>query len=148
MIFQDDERLNKIKIKGLEEDWIREKGCAFMSLINLLATYHGLKVSPAKIIIWLYQMIEAGCFTESMDIIWAKAMMFFGFNYHVDIKPASYKIKKNEIAIACWFNEATGLKHFTTVTPSGKEAKYDPLRISNTVKNGKIQSYRVFKLVD
>ena len=52
--------------------------------------------------------------------------------------------KKADIAIAYFYNPKTKLHHFVVVDTKSGEVKYDPLGNSNTVANGKVESYRLF----
>lgn len=66
--------------------------------------------------------------------------MLTGKKWAVSIEPSTYKPKKNELYIECWKNPRTGLKHF-------RLRDWDPLSNSVTVKEGKLDSYRVFRLM-
>lgn len=52
--------------------------------------------------------------------------------------------KKADIAIACFYNKKTGLRHFVVVDPKYNTVKYDSFGTSNTVANGTVESYRLF----
>ena len=51
--------------------------------------------------------------------------------------------KQGDIVIAYYYNKTTGLHHFVLFDNNNKLV-WDPLGQSNTVKNGVIESYRVF----
>ena len=60
-----------------------------------------------------------------------------GKKWTVTKEPANYKPKRGDIIVECWVNG--GRKHF-------RMKDYDPLQNSVTVKEGHIDSYRVFRL--
>lgn len=137
MIRQDDERFTS--------EWIKEKGCALMSVLYYVNKFKNVKMAPNKIEIYFEQMKDGGCFTDNLDIIWYKAFAFFGIDVRVIVKNDSkYKLKKNEYAIAEWYNERTGLYHFTPV--EGSVCLYDPLGLSKTVAEGYVKSLRIIKV--
>lgn len=135
MIRQDDKRISN--------EWIIKYGCAFISVLYYVNKFINLSLSPAKIEIYFEQMKQAGCFTEDLDIIWHKAFEFFEIPVTVNVKDDKYKLKKNEFAIAKWFNEKTNLSHFCPT--ENNTCLFDPLGESKTVSEGIVESYRVFK---
>jgi len=135
MIRQDDERI--------KSEWINKYGCAFISVLYYVNKFTNLSLSPAKIEIYFEQMKQAGCFTEDLDIIWEKAFEFFDMKVAVTFKDDKYKLKKHEFAIAKWYNEKTNLSHFCPT--ENNVCLFDSLGDSVTVKEGCVESYRVFK---
>jgi hypothetical protein len=60
-----------------------------------------------------------------------------------DYKDASYKPVDGDYLIAEWFNARTGKTHFTLEYPE----KWNSLRDSVTVREGKIRSYRLCRII-
>jgi hypothetical protein len=67
-----------------------------------------------------------------------------------DLTGKKYNVFKSEkfektadVRIAYFYNKTTGLHHFVVVDKYNT-VQYDPLGASNTVKNGVVESYRLF----
>jgi hypothetical protein len=123
------------------DDWINKEGCLYMSCLFLLNKVYGLKLSTAKINIYLQQLKEAGAFTEDMDLIWDKFFSFFGYPVEVAFRSATYKPKSNEYSIMKWYNPRTKLSHF--VVGTGKHVYYDPEGLSVTCAEGEPTESRI-----
>lgn len=61
-----------------------------------------------------------------------------GIKWSVTKEPATYKPKRGELVVECWKNG--NVTHF-------RLKDWDPLKDSLTVRNGKIDSFRVFRRV-
>ena len=56
------------------------------------------------------------------------------------VNSSTYKAKKGEYVVCHYFNPKTGLGHF-------RMDDFDPIQKSITVREGKIDSYRVFRII-
>lgn len=122
---------------------IGENGCYFLSLLYL-AEKNGKQIDALR----AYQFclkkgwIDEDCFVNRPDLILSH---YTGKNYSVSIQQLGYKLKQGELCITLyeWKKTLETLGHFVVQNPDGV-LEYDPLGNSNTVKNGKPKSYRVF----
>lgn len=82
--------------------------------------------------------MDADCFVKNPIGIVRDLSGYHKWNVE---KTTSFKL--GSIVIAYYYNKSTGLHHFVLFDNNNKLV-WDPLGESNTVKNGVIESYRVF----
>lgn len=58
--------------------------------------------------------------------------------------PAVLDIPKGHYAIGCFYNPSTKFRHFVVINEN-KQVIYDPILNSNTVKNGYLESMRIYR---
>lgn len=128
---------------GDKENWIHKYGCLYLCCLFILNQKKGLRVSIAKIKIYLEQLKEANAFNKDMDLLWIEFFKFFGEDISIKFESPTYKLKKGELSIMKYFNEKTDLSHF--VVGVGNVVCYDPMGDSKTVSQGKPIESRIIK---
>jgi len=143
-----------------------DTGCYFSSIVYLAENILKVKVDIIRYFFVFNktktsngkQWIEDDCYMNRPDLvllnILQQEIIKNGLNKVVNsvnvqnVKDIKYTPKNNEYLIGCYEWKATGhtYSHFV-VLDSKKNVIYDPLGESNTVKNGKLVSLRVFELV-
>jgi hypothetical protein len=149
MIYQTDDEF---------EPDIKKYGCYFMSLLWQLNRFIGIPQLDHKIIEVIYNSdkhcdannngvtdMNAECFIADpqglVDFIAKGKILFIGK------KESNYTCKPKEFAIQCWYNPSTKFTHFVAEGDNGKVG-YDPIKGgSRTVREGTLESKRVFKLI-
>ena len=111
MILLTDERIKSFK--GLEESSL------FMSILFLLNQEFGLKLNPAKIDIY-YTQVKA----KYEDLTIENVFEFFNVKATLKSESVSYKLKKNEVSIVKYTDEATELSQY--VIGVGNIVCYNP----------------------
>lgn len=141
MILQIDPRLKS------DPAWA-ENGCALMSCFFFVNKFTNYPFDP-KAILTLGQFFRENHLVEKdLRILdWERIFNFFPSMYvhYTDRhEPPSRMCHDKEFEILQWYNPRTGLKHFTAGNGYGYET-YDPLGTSVTVKEGFLQTKRIFR---
>jgi len=137
MILQKDTRI--------KSKFIREDGCATMSVFFLVNKLINYPFSPKEIDKLIKVFIKEGVYTDDMDIYWIKAFNYFGINVHYHKEAPAYVASNNEYEITAYYNQRTNYTHF--VVTHGDVVLYDPLGLSVTVREGYQHSKRIFKIL-
>jgi hypothetical protein len=137
---------------------INHYGCYFLSLIWQLNRLIGTPEMDYKIIESIYNTdkhcdannngvtdMDAECFIADpqglVDFIAPGRISFIGKQCK------DYSCQNNEFAIQCWYNHNTKFTHFVAEGNDGKVG-YDPIEGgSKTVREGAIDSKRIYKIV-
>jgi hypothetical protein len=87
--------------------------------------------------------VKKGFLKDDMTVMDGAAFLqlISGRKWTKEYKDAGYVPQKGDYLVAEWFNRRTGLTHFTLEYP----VKWDGLKDSVTVKEGKIRSYRLYR---
>lgn len=122
---------------GIQKEYesIGRWGCYLLCLIKA----SGKNVDEALNYYRLFlskQWIDEGCYVKNPVAI---LKYLTGKDYSV--KKSAIK-EDADVVIEYWYNKATGLHHFVLRQKNGE--LFDPLGKSNTVANGKVESYRLF----
>ena len=136
---QVDDALNPIKT------W----GCYFISLANLAGIVLNKEFSAKEILdSWAKNYyVDHDIDQESTILNPDKVMEDFGvISVFVGKKPADYQCKSDEYEILKYFNPKTGTGHFVLGDGKGK-CLFDPYPNSATVRDGYLDSKRIFKVV-
>lgn len=158
---------NKIEIIPFQKiaKVIGDTGCYFSSIVYIAESI--LKVN-ADLIRYFYvfnkkltngkQWVEDDCFMNRPDLVLLNILQQEIRLHDIkktvnsvnvqNIKDIKYVPKENEYLIGCYEWKTTGhtYSHFV-VLDSKKNVVFDPLGQSNTVKNGKLVSLRVFEIL-
>lgn len=139
---------NKAK-EVLEISKVIEKyGCYFLSLLSALL---GREPKFDEIIDKYIVFNKLGYMDSECTILYPCEIIhhYYGSRWSIS-KPNNEWPKEYDstadIAIAKWHNPNTGLSHFVLMK-NENEVKWDSLGDSKTVKEGYIESWRLFKLV-
>jgi hypothetical protein len=121
---------------------IGDEGCYALALCRIAGEFRF--VSAGDAVSAVERGIARGCLKEDMTVLDGAA--FLGLlterKWTKEYRDAGYKPQKGDCLIAEWFNKRTGLTHFTLEHP----VKWDGLKDSVTVKEGKIRSYRLYRV--
>lgn len=127
--------MNDIALQNKLEK-IGKYGCYFLSLLKAFnRTADFLELYDRYI---AKGWMDSDCYIKKPILIVADLSGYDKWNVE---KPTSFK--KGDIVIAYYFNPATGLHHFVLFDNDNKLV-WDSLGQSNTVRNGFIESYRIF----
>lgn len=123
---------------------VGENGCYFLSVIYLAEKISGRKCSHLDVYLEMVakKYMEKDCYLNAPDKILSDLT---GQKWTIEKKLSNYKCKKGELEIL-YFENKTTMKtfgHFVVGNGLGS-VEYDPYGDSNTVKNGTLQSKRVF----
>lgn len=144
MILQTNSQLN---------EHIQKEGCYFMALLNLIVKLTGMELTPGKINA-IYKAFAAKgwmsykCFIQDPVAIlgWA------GINADVVMMngthklPPSYVLGPDEYEILLFQVDGSSYGHFVSGPYDGVRVGFDPWGLSDSVKNGRVKSKRVFKI--
>lgn len=122
---------------------IHDYGCYFLDLIYVSKDYKEptLEEMLKYYDIFLQKMwIDSECFVANPTAI---LEYLTGKKYRIKID--SVFDKQADIIIGRWYNPTTNYHHFV-VMDKCNEVRWDSIENSNTVKNGFIESYRLFYL--
>lgn len=115
-----------------ELEMIGRYGCGFLCILQKF------NISELEIVSKYREVVERGFMTEDCYIKdWVKLLEY------LSPVPAKYKYEKSTVLKECdffiqyWYNPQTKIHHFTL-------KDYDPYGFSKTVRDGQIESYRLF----
>ena len=122
---------------------IYDYGCYFMSLLYVRNIYYSEIPAIDELFMYYDTFIAKGWMTSDCYVKDPCAILKY-------LTGKKYSVKKSEvldpsaaIIIGRWYNPATNFHHFV-VMDKRNTVVWDSLADSNTVKNGIIESYRLF----
>ncbi len=133
--------------KKLSKD-MNKDGCAFLSL-----AYFSEKITLQKwdsiLLVALWNKAKSMDVIDKENIIqeWDTLAKMFGLNYdYLGWKEKDFVCNKDQFEICAWYNPRTKFTHFVVGNGKGK-VEWDPLEVSVTVREGHLDSKRVFERI-
>jgi hypothetical protein len=133
--------------KGVQDiiKTIGDEGCYALTLCRIGELSGGGGTDMGKSVDDIERAVLSGYLSDDMTVLDAAGFLrqLTLMKWTKDYKDASYKPVNGDYLIAEWFNQRTGKTHFTLEYPE----KWNSLRDSVTVREGKIRSYRLCRIV-
>jgi hypothetical protein len=123
---------------------IGDSGCYALCLVKIGEIHSGCESSMEFAVGDIEQAVNEGCIGADMTVLEGAeflGLLTFG-GWTETYESADYTPQAGDYAVAEWFNPRTGDTHFTLEYPE----KWNSLENSVTVKEGRIRSYRIYRL--
>lgn len=138
--------MKQSELKGLDNKLknIYDYGCYFMSLLYVSKVPYSELTSLDELLKYYDTFIEKGWMTNDCYIKNPCAILEYLTSKKYSVKKDAVLDTSASIIIGRWHNPATNFHHFV-VMDKDNTVVWDSLDDSNTVKNGILESYRLFK---
>jgi hypothetical protein len=124
---------------------VGDEGCYALALCKIAEIYNRLSsgYDAGHAVSAIRKAVEFGLLKPDMTVLDGAKFLeaTTESKWTKEYKDAGYVPQKGDYLIAEWFNRRTGLTHFTLEYP----VKWDGLKDSVTVKEGKIRSFRLYR---